>query len=42
MTRLRKQSDTRMLGNGMFTRPVELECRMESDCETLRLLQYRP
>ena len=23
-----------MLGNGMCARPVELECRMESACET--------
>jgi len=23
-----------MLGNGLCTRPVELECRMESACET--------
>ena len=30
MTRLRKESHARMLGNGMCTRPVELECRMES------------
>ena len=27
----------RMLGNGMCTRPAELDCRIESACETLRL-----
>ena len=34
MTRLRKEAHARMLGNGLCTRPVELECRMESACET--------
>lgn len=34
MTKLRTESHARMLGNGMCTRPVELECRMESACET--------
>ena len=35
MTRLRQESHARMLGNGMCTRPVELDCRMETICETL-------
>ena len=34
MVRLRQESHARMLGNGMCTRPVELDCRMESICET--------
>jgi site-specific recombinase XerD len=34
MARLRQESHARMLGNGMCTRPVELECRTESACET--------
>jgi site-specific recombinase XerD len=34
MTRLRREAHARMLGNGLCTRPVELECRMESACET--------
>ena len=34
MARLRREAHARMLGNGFCTRPVELECRMESACET--------
>jgi site-specific recombinase XerD len=34
MTKLRTESHARMLGNGICTRPAELECRMESACET--------
>jgi integrase len=34
MARLRRESHARMLGNGLCTRPIELECRMESACET--------
>jgi site-specific recombinase XerD len=34
MARLRQQAHARMLGNGMCTRPVELDCRMETVCET--------
>ena len=34
MTRLRQQAHARMLGNGLCTRPVELDCHMESACET--------
>ena len=34
MTRLRHEAHARMLGNGLCTRPVELDCRMESVCET--------
>jgi site-specific recombinase XerD len=34
MAKLRTESHARMLGNGLCTRPVELDCRMESACET--------
>jgi site-specific recombinase XerD len=34
MARLRREATARMLGNGLCTRPIELECRMESACET--------
>jgi site-specific recombinase XerD len=34
MAKLRRQTHARMLGNGLCTRPVELDCRMESACET--------
>jgi len=39
MARLRKEAFARMLGNGLCTRPVELECRMESACETCSYFQ---
>lgn len=34
MARLRHEAHARMLGNGLCTRPVELDCRMETACET--------
>jgi site-specific recombinase XerD len=34
MARLRREAQARMLGNGLCTRPVEIDCRMESACET--------
>jgi site-specific recombinase XerD len=34
MARLRREAHARMLGNGLCTRPTELDCRMESACET--------
>ena len=34
--------DARMLGNGLCTRPVELDCRMESACETCSYFQTGP
>jgi hypothetical protein len=34
MARLRREAHARMLGNGLCTRPVELDCRMESACQT--------
>jgi site-specific recombinase XerD len=42
MTRLRREAHARMLGNGFCTRPVELECRMESACETCACFQTGP
>jgi site-specific recombinase XerD len=42
MTRLRREAHARMLGNGFCTRPVELECRMESACETCAYFQTGP
>jgi site-specific recombinase XerD len=34
MARLRREAHSRMLGNGLCTRPPQLDCRMESACET--------
>jgi len=34
MARLRREVHARMLGNGLCTRPAELDCRLESACET--------
>jgi site-specific recombinase XerD len=34
MAKLRREACARMLGNGLCTRPAELDCRMESACET--------
>ena len=31
-----------MLGNGLCTRPVELECRLESACETCSYVSTGP
>jgi site-specific recombinase XerD len=42
MTRLRKEAHARMLGNGMCTRPAELDCRMESICETCAYFRTGP
>ena len=42
MTRLRQEAHARMLGNGLCTRPVELECRMESACETCTYFKTGP
>jgi site-specific recombinase XerD len=42
MTRLRHESHARMLGNGMCTRPVELDCRMETICETCAYFETGP
>ena len=42
MIRLRRETHARMLGNGLCTRPVELECRMESACETCSYFHTGP
>jgi site-specific recombinase XerD len=46
MAKLRREAHARMLGNGLCTRPVELDCRMESACETCNYfhtdLEFRP
>jgi hypothetical protein len=34
MARLRREAHAPMLGNGLCTRPAELDCRLESACET--------
>jgi site-specific recombinase XerD len=34
MARLRREAHARMLGNGLCTRPAQLDCRMETACET--------
>ena len=42
MTKLRQQSHNRMLGNGLCTRPAELDCRMETACETCAYFKTGP
>jgi site-specific recombinase XerD len=42
MARLRTEAHARMLGNGMCTRPVELDCRMETICETCAYFDTGP
>src|SRR5690606_26875028 len=42
MTRLRRESHARMLGNGLCTRPAELDCRMETACETCAYFDAGP
>jgi site-specific recombinase XerD len=46
MAKLRREAQARMLGNGLCTRPVELDCRMEAACETCNYFQtsieFRP
>ncbi|MGH3476943.1 MAG: tyrosine-type recombinase/integrase [Nocardioidaceae bacterium] len=42
MARLRQETHARMLGNGMCTRPVELDCRMETICETCAYFDTGP
>jgi len=42
MTKLRTQSHARMLGNGLCTRPIELDCRMEAACETCAYFKTGP
>jgi site-specific recombinase XerD len=42
MTRLRREAHARMLGNGLCPRPVELDCRMETICETCAYFETGP
>ena len=42
MTRLRRETHARMLGNGLCTRPGELDCRMETICETCAYFDTGP
>ena len=42
MTRLRREAHARMLGNGLCTRPAELDCHMESACETCAYFSTGP
>jgi site-specific recombinase XerD len=46
MARLRREAHARLLGNGLCTRPAQLDCRMESVCETCTYFQtsieFRP
>jgi integrase len=46
MTRLRKEMQRRMLGNGYCARPVELDCHFESICESCSFFvtteEFRP
>jgi site-specific recombinase XerD len=46
MARLRREAHARMLGNGLCMRPAQLECRMETVCETCSYFQttieFRP
>ena len=42
MKHLRQEAHARMLGNGMCTRPAELDCRMESVCETCAYFRTGP
>jgi len=39
MARLRREAHARMPGNGLCTRPAELDCRLESTCETCPYLR---
>jgi site-specific recombinase XerD len=46
MARLRRDAHARLLGNGLCTRPAQLDCRMETVCETCTYFQtsieFRP
>jgi len=46
MARLRQHARARLLGNGLCTRPDQLDCRMETVCETCNYFQsgieFRP
>ena len=40
--RVRREAHARMLGNGLCTRPVELDCRLETACETCSYFTTSP
>ena len=42
MARLRRETHARMLGNGLCTRPPQLDCRLESACETCAYFRTGP
>jgi site-specific recombinase XerD len=42
MARLRREAHARMLGNGLSTRPPELDCRLETACETCAYFRTGP
>ena len=46
MAKLRREAHARMLGNGLCLRPAQLECRMETVCETCTYfettIEFRP
>ena len=42
MARLRREAHARMLGNGLSTRPPDLDCRLESACETCAYFRTGP
>jgi site-specific recombinase XerD len=42
MARLRQEAHARLLGNGLCTRPAQLDCRMETICETCTYFQTGP
>ena len=42
MAKLRSETHARMLGNVLCTRPVELDCKMESICETCAYFETGP
>jgi site-specific recombinase XerD len=42
MARLRHEAHARLLGNGLCTRPAQLDCRMETVCETCTYFQTGP
>jgi hypothetical protein len=42
MAKLRREAHARMLGNGLCTRPPDLDCRLESACETCAYFRTGP
>jgi hypothetical protein len=42
MARLRREAHSRMLGNGLCTRPPQLDCCLDSACETCAYFRTGP